>query len=174
MYKIFIVLVIIVMSSCKSRNNPIDIISKDTSEKIDSIEIGIANEYKKESSIINKYDSQVQPQVVIEIIGALERVIDNTSTSKEIKDLDCDDWIITPEGVEKIFPKMREVKSGEWNSYCYHYPCAYRGIANYNEVKYNFYINSASYLILEKETEKFYFILEEKNHLFLQACNCCE
>lgn len=67
---------------------------------------------------------------------------------------------------------MKLVSSNEWNSYCYHYSCFYQAKVTYENEEYDLTINSASYMIIENE--KAYLILNEKNNLFLEACNCCE
>ncbi len=165
MYKGIIVLIILLMSSCKLKNDRTNLISKITEVKSDSNRSIMTSK--------SKTDSMIKSQESIKVLGTLEKSIDTTKV-KEIENLGCTKWVIKSKEIEKSFSKMREVSGSEWNSYCYHFPCSYKGTAIYNGEKFDLYVNSASYIILEKDFKKLYFILREENSNFLQACNCCE
>lgn len=153
--------------SCKSNTDS----TTNSFHKIEKTKSQSINE-KINSSEGQKLKSP-KSEIDFKIIGDLKKIIDE---SNEIVKSDCNNWKLNPEIINKVFLTMKQVNSNEWNSYCYHYPCSYKGKANYNGKKYDIYINSASYVILidKKSNEKIYFILEKKNRIFLKACNCCE
>jgi len=157
------------MFSCKSNtdsNSAVNDSLKVEKPKVESV---------KEIETVSQKNNQPKFNNIADfkIIGNLEKIIDESDKAEK---LGCDNWEIESKVIDQIFPKMKQVTGNEWNSYCYHYPCSYKGIAYYNGKEYNLYINSASYIVLHDDTskEKLYFILEKKNSSFLKACDCCE
>lgn len=175
MYKKVIVVFVLLIVSCKSNNSSSDIVSKDYGNRKDTIFMKETDENNKTAFAEIDQKSKTSSNQHIKIIGTIKKTIDSSNTnSKKIEELGCNSWVVSNQDIENIFPKMEEINGNEWNSYCYHYPCSYKGIANYNGAQYNLYVNSASYIILYNDAGKKYFILKNDNNLFLKSCSCCE
>lgn len=108
------------------------------------------------------------------LVGSLKKEYSSNSTTIELDSLGCDKWMLKKDDLKGILVNMVKADPVEWNAYCYTYPCSYKGSAANKGVKYDLYINAASYISLTNGKEKLYFIAGYKISQFLISCDCCE
>lgn len=88
----------------------------------------------------------------------------------------CRGWKLSNDNILKAFVHMREASSVEWGTFCYVYPCSYKGEAMYRGRRYDIEINAGAFvkLIDKNSGGALYFIQENHTPWFLDACDCCE